>query len=120
MSVVVAIGWATRVDWSVAATEGHGYSALTTYATAVAIALIPYAALWQFLRIAVNHRRLQVVAVALVGIIGLIGYAFFWSSNTPTGGWELFIVFFWQSVAICCLHVAAKILNLGPKSRTEK
>jgi hypothetical protein len=112
--LAMSVALTTRIEWALAIAENMLLPALGAYIVTVVIALIPYAALWQELTKTASYPTLQLFSTALVIFIAVLGYAYSWSLQTPSVGWELFIVFFWQCLVVGGLYIAEKVLRHTP------
>jgi len=109
--LATTIALATRIDWALAVSKDMFLYAFGTYLGSVAIAFMPYAALWQELSKTAGYPTLQLFVTATLIFIAILVYVYFWSFQEQTGGWEILIVCFWQSVVVGCLYVIEKALR---------
>jgi multidrug transporter EmrE-like cation transporter len=105
VALIMSVAWATRIDWTWVFSQEIFLKAFRSYFFAVVISLIPFAALWPLLKKTVGRPNYQLLSAIAITLIAVVGYGLFWSSNTPTGGWEIFIIPFFQAVVLIGLHV---------------
>ena len=98
---------ATGIPWlSIGAGAGVG-----TFLGATAILWLPYFALYSLLSRAKDSPRFQVICFVGVTLPALL-LPFFRLSTTPTGGWEFFIIPFWQLVLHAIFFYILKVLEM--------
>jgi hypothetical protein len=118
---LAALFAATAIPWlSVGAGPGAG-----AFLGATAMLWLPYFALYSLLVRAKEFPRFQVICFVGVTLPALL-LPFFRLSTTPMGGWEFFIVPFWQLVLHAIFFYILKALemysgrNTNEKSGSER
>lgn len=108
----------TRIDWHHALASNREGEAFGSYVVALIIALLPYSALWRFLSGQGISKRAKFFSVATVAGIPLVAYPYYLTLGEPTGGWDVFIVCFWQAISIAVLYFTG-ILKPNEDSETD-
>jgi hypothetical protein len=110
----VALSVALALSGAFAATDIPWHSlgvgaGISTFLAATAMLSLPYIALYSLLVRAKDFPCFQIISFVVVASPAIMLPAFRMSA-TPTGGWEYFIVPFWQLVLHAIMYYALKVL----------
>lgn len=103
-SGAMVIFYMGSVNWSDTVSQGHQNSALSAYLLAVSVALVPYGILLSLLERAKQSTIFKVTLFSIVIALPIIGFSFWRLNNINTGGWDYFIIPFWQIVLLMILN----------------
>lgn len=109
IAVATVIFYMGSVNWSAALSQGRLNSALFTYLLAVAFALSPYGILVSLLERAKRSTVFQIALFSLVVALPVISFSTSRISHINTGGWDYFVIPFWQLVLLMVLNGLCEI-----------
>jgi hypothetical protein len=114
------------VNWSETLSQGNQNSALSAYLLAVSAALVPYGILVSLLERAKQSTIFQVTLFSLVIALPIICFSYWRVNNINTGGWDYFVIPFWQVVLLMVLNGLCKFFvplaeshKLEPESKND-
>jgi hypothetical protein len=110
MAAATVVLYVAEGNWSSAVANDKLLLAIYSVVFAIVIALIPYGALVILLRRARQSPVFQVAAFGLVIALPIVGFGYWRINSVATGGWDYFIVPFWQLVLLAVLRGIGAVL----------